>query len=282
MEKRILTIQDFSCMGRCSLTVAIPTISACGVECVSLPTAVLSNHTAFDSWTYLDMTDQMLPSVEKWMKYRHSFDMIYTGYLSNDQIPTVIEVIHRLKEERTMIFVDPAMADRGKLYPGFDESHVRAMRELITHAEIVKPNLTEACLLTGIEYPGSENNVPLSFYESVAEKLFDLGVEKIIITGQSLHDGKVSDLCFSKEEAAPFVYETEMHPGLYHGTGDLFASCFAALLVKGFTFEKAVMIAHDYVHAAIGYTIQSNLDGITYGPEFESAIPELVKAIQEK
>lgn len=279
MEKRILTIQDFSCMGRCSLTVAIQTISACGVECVALPTAILSNHTAFKSFTYLDLTSQMLPSIEKWNDYRHEFDMIYTGYLSNDQIPTVQEVIKRIKTENTKIFIDPAMADHGSLYPGFDLNHVKMMQELVTNADIIKLNLTEACFLAGIEYPGSETKIPISFYDNIVEKLRLFNVKRIIITGQELNEGRVSDICYCDEYDNPFIYETEMYPGVYHGTADLFASCFAGLYARGLDFKSSIIIDHDYVHEAIGYTVKNKLDGLTYGPDFESAIPFLTNKL---
>ncbi len=279
-KKRILTIQDFSCLGRCSLTVAIPTISALGVECVAMPTAVLSNHTAFPSWTYLDLTDQMLPISEKWMDFDHSYSMIYTGYLSNEQIPTVIEIIRRLKEERTLIFVDPAMADRGKLYPGFDQRHVDEMRELIKLADIIKPNLTEACLLTDTPFPGSELEIDPEIYLSLFRKLAALGPKKIIISGQNPKQGYVADFVYEEGKGVR-EYVTPTHPGLYHGTGDLFASAFAGCFVKGFGLYDSVVIAHDYVHEAIGFNVKDGVDGLRYGPEFEKAIPALLRKISE-
>ncbi|MFA6829239.1 MAG: pyridoxamine kinase [Bacilli bacterium] len=281
MEKRILTIQDFSCMGRCSLTVAIPTISAMGVECVSIPTAVLSNHTAFKSWTFLDLTDEMLPIVEKWQDYRHEFDYIYTGYLSNDQISTVIQVIEKLKTEKTVIFVDPAMADNGKLYPGFDENHITAMKELITKADIIKPNLTEACFLSDTPFPGTEKEVPLSFYDTVFEKLAKTGPKFIVITGQEIFEGKVADLFYNVETGKSEFYITDKHPGVYHGTGDLFASAFVGALANGMNYSQAIKLSHDYVHVAIEETVKNKLDGIVYGPDFEKAIPVLVEGLKD-
>ncbi len=280
-KDRILTIQDYSCLGRCSLTVALPTISALGVECVGLPTAVLSNHTAFPSWTYLDLTDEMLPITDKWMEFDHSYSMIYTGYLSNEQVPTVLKIIEKLKEDRTLIFVDPAMADRGKLYAGFDQKHVEQMKELIKVADIIKPNLTEACFLTDTPFPGSELSIPKEFYLEVFEKLAKMGPKKIIISGQQPKVGEVADYVYEVGKGLQ-EYVTPTHPGLYHGTGDLFASAFAALLVKGHSFFEAVKIAHDYVHEAIGYNVKDQIDGLRYGPEFEKAIPFLLKEAGSK
>lgn len=275
MEKRVLTIQDFSCLGRCSLAVAIPTLSAAGLETVALPTAILSNHTAFKNWTYLDLTNQMLPIVDKWKGYRHHFDYIYTGYLSNEQIPTVIEIIDQLKTSDTLLIVDPAMADHGKLYPGFNDAHVKAMRKLISLADIIIPNLTEACFLSNIPYPGSEKNIPLSFYKKVIDSLSELGTNKIIISGQEMHEGEISDVVYDGKEIK--LVTTECYPGLFHGTGDLFASSFVGALGANKNYLSAVKIAHDYVHEAIRITNENKLDGVLYGPDFESALPFYIK-----
>lgn len=281
MSKRILTIQDFSCLGRCSLTVAIPTISAAGVEAVALPTALLSNHTAFPSWTYLDLTEEMLPIVDKWGEFIRGFDCIYTGYLSNEQIPTVIEIIKKLKDEGTLIFVDPAMADNGHLYPGFDMKHVEEMRDLIKLADIIKPNLTEASLLADIPFPGSEKGISKETYKVICEKLASFGPKKIIISGQNPEEGKVADYIYDSSKQSLEEYVTESHPGRYHGTGDLFASAFISSYIRGASFFDAVKIAHDYVHEAIGYNIVDKVDGLRYGPEFEKAIPLLIDRLKD-
>lgn len=277
MEKRVLTIQDFSCLGRCSLTVAIPTLSAAGLETVALPTAILSNHTDFSSWTYLDLTNQMFPIIDKWKDYRHSFDFIYTGYLSTNQIEIVIEIIKRLKDEKTMIVVDPAMADHGKLYPGFEEKHVEEMKKLISCADIIIPNLTEACLLANILYPGSEKGTPLDFYKKVIHALSKLGPKKIIISGQELKEGEISDIVYDGEKIS--LVTTSCHPGAFHGTGDLFASSFVGALGANKDYLSSVKIAHDYVHEAIRITNENHLDGLLYGPDFESALPFYIKSL---
>ncbi|MCH3966278.1 MAG: pyridoxamine kinase [Bacilli bacterium] len=277
--QRILTIQDFSCMGRCSLTVALPTISACGIEAVSIPTAVLSNHTAFKSWTYLDMTKEMEPIVDHWMDYRHAFDYIYTGYLSNGQIGEVRKIIDRLKTEDTKTVIDPAMADNGKLYPGFDEKHVEDMKLLFDGADVVLPNLTEACLLTGTKMP--EQNPDLSFYQDLLDKVLALHTKAAVITGVELHPGKVGLLLEEENSDTVFFYETEKYPGKYHGTGDLFASALVGVLDNGFALPQALKIAHDYVHVAIQKTVESKQDGMICGPCFEEAIPSLVDALRK-
>lgn len=282
MQKRVLTIQDFSCMGRCSLTVAIPTISACKVECVSLPTAILSNHTMFESWTYLDLTDQLKSMVEKWKPYNHSFDFIYTGYLSNEQVETVIDIIKIFKDKNTKTFIDPAMADNGKLYPGFDIKHVEWMRKLIDGADYIKPNLTEACLLADIDYPGSEKEIPMDFYQDVFERLARLGPKIIIITGQEIESGKIADIYYDSSSKKMTTYITDMYYGRFHGTGDLFSSSLVGCLANGLSLETGVKIAHDFLHKAIKNTIDEKLDGTVYGPSFEPVLKYLIEDIEKE
>lgn len=282
MQKRVLTIQDFSCMGRCSLTVALPTLSCSGVECVCLPTAILSNHTMFRSWTYTDLTDDLEKMVGKWMPYNHSFDCIYTGYLSNRQVKTIIDLVSLLKEKKTMVFVDPAMADNGQLYHGFDFEHVESMKKLISMADYIKPNLTEACLLAGVDYPMTETEVGDGFYTMLFERLSGLGMKHIIITGQEIKKGYVADLfydCLTKKESR---YVTEMYPGKFHGTGDLFSSSLVGCLMNGIPLAESVRIAHDFLHKTIRNTIDENLDGTVYGAVFEPALFDLMEEIRKE
>lgn len=280
MQKRVLTIQDFSCMGRCSLTVALPTLSSCGVECVCLPTAVLSNHTMFKSWTYLDLTSEMENIVGKWIPYQHSFDFIYTGYLSNQQIDCVKHIVTSLREKKTTVFVDPAMADNGKLYPGFDMGHVEKMRELISIADYIKPNLTEACLLSSIEYPNTEKGIPSSFYDSVFERLSSYGMKYVILTGQEIEEGKIADIYYDCKTKQKKMYMTKMYPGKFHGTGDLFSSAFVGALANGISLDDSIRIAHDFLHETIKNTIDEKLDGTVYGACFEPALKMLIQEIE--
>ena len=275
-QKRCLTIQDYSCLGRCSLSVAIPTISACGIEAVGIPTAVLSNHTAFPEWTYQDLTDKMLPTVEKWMPYKHHFDGIYTGYLGNNQIPVVLDIIEKLRDRATTVFVDPAFADSGRIYPGFDQSHVSAMRKLITKADIILPNLTEACFLVGERYPG--DNFDELFVNRLLQELAALGPKKIIITGVSLNPGNVGCVFFDLQSTQRFgKYGSTAYPEKFHGGGDLFASAFVSCMILGIPLEQSMKIAHNYVHRAMGESVKDNDNGLYYGPEFEKAIPSLYR-----
>lgn len=281
MEKRVLTIQDFSCLGRCSLTVALPTLSAAKVECVALPTAVLSNHTAFPSWTFHDLTDEIFPITKKWEEYGQRFDYIYTGYLTTKQIPLVLDIIERFKTERTTIVIDPAMADHGKLYPGFPSEHIIEMRKLIAKADIIIPNLTEACLLTDTPYWEDESDLTNQECLYIATKLMKMGAKKIIVSGLETKDGHIRD-AYADEGKSLSFYETEKYAGLFHGTGDLFASAFVGALASGASFSKAIAIAHDFVHEAIRISNENGIDGLTQGPDFESALPYYIALLEGK
>ncbi len=278
-QKRVLTIQDYSCLGRCSLTVALPTLSVCGVEAVGLPTALFSNHTAFPKWTCLDLTNEMLPIVDQWLSYRHDFDYLYTGYLTENQVSVVLTIIAKLKEAKTKFIIDPAMADDGTLYPGFSERHVASMKQLIKGADLVLPNLTEACLLTDTPYP---EHADVAFYHLLIEKLLTLPVKAVCLTGISLTSGKVGLMLKQQGKDGYFVYETPSLPGSYHGTGDLFASSLVGVLANDIPLEKALIISHDFVHEAIFNTIQEGSDGKRYGPCFEPVLYRLGEAIQKE
>ena len=278
MQKRLLTIQDFSCLGRCSLTVAQPTISACGIECVAIPTAILSNHTQYESWTFTDLSEDLLNIVNKWDNYNNKFDAIYTGYLTTSQIDIVKSIIYKLKENKTIIYVDPAMADNGKLYTGFTLEHVKKMNELCSLADYIKPNVTEACLMTDTVYPTEPKE--MSFYEELVKKLAKLGSKNIILTGVKLHKNKIGILTFESEKEEISYIEYDYIDAYLHGTGDLFSSALVSLITLGYSLKDALDIAHKYVVKSISYTMEDKLDGLLYGPEFEKAIPFLVGLLQ--
>ncbi len=277
MQKRLLTIQDFSCLGRCSLTVAQPTISACGIECVAIPTAILSNHTQYKSWTFTDLSNDILPIVNKWDGYNNHFNMIYTGYLTDDQIDQVKILINKLKANDTLVYVDPAMADNGKLYTGFEVKHVEKMKDLCSLADYIKPNVTEACLMCGVEYKSDIN--PISYYENLINILSKLGAKNIILTGAKVHPGKIGILIKEYKKEGTSYIEYDYIDAYLHGTGDLFSSAVASLLTLGYKLKEAIDLSHKYVIKSIEYTINDKVDGMLYGPEFEKAIPYLVGLI---
>lgn len=279
-QKRLLTIQDYSCLGRCSLTEFLPVVSACGIECVGIPTAVLSNHTAgFRSWTYADLTEYLLPTVEHWKDYNHSFDAISSGYLGTNQVAIVAEIFRRLKEGKTTILVDPAFADSGKVYPGFSDDHVGKMRELLSLADVTLPNLTEACLLTGTPY---REDLPLAEIDRMMERLSALGPKEVVVSGLSLAPGKVGCRIYDRPSATFSTYQTSSYRGKYHGTGDLFASSFLSARVLGLSLVDSVRVAHDFVHRSIAETLKDKEPDLYYGVEFEKALPYLVRKIQSQ
>ena len=188
--KRIVTVQDISAVGKCSLTVALPIISACGVECAVMPTAVLSTHTQFTGFTFHDLTDEITPITEHWKKEGLTFDAIYTGYLGSfRQIELVEEMFEKLGDENTLLVVDPAMADHGKLYYGFTEEFAARMAQLCGKADLILPNLTEACFMLGRPY---DENYTQEDIRGMLKELCALGAKRAALTGVSYEKGKVS------------------------------------------------------------------------------------------
>lgn len=281
-QKRCLTIQDYSCMGRCSLTVALPILSACQIEAVGLPTAILSNHTAFDSWTYVDLTAQMKESVRKWKNYNHHFDCIYTGYLGTKQIPEVIDIIRKLKKDDTMVMVDPAFGDNGKMYPGFSKEHIVEMKKLLAVSNISCPNLTEAFFLLGKEAEYREDGLSDKELYDIAKELSILGPKTILLTGTIRKQGNIGCTIYDRESDTLSFYDTECYPGKYHGAGDSYCSALVGTLLNDIPLYDSVRIAHDFVHESMKYNLDNKVDGLLYGLQFERALPDLIRSIEKE
>jgi len=273
--RKILTIQDISCVGQCSLTVALPIISACGVETCVLPSAVLSTHTAgFNGYTFRDLTEDMPNIKEHWVREGIRFDAIYTGYLgSTKQVDYVKDIFSAVSKECCVKIVDPAMADNGKLYPGFDGNFVEAMKELCACADYVIPNLTEACFLTGIEY---KTEYDKEYIDRVLDALIDIGCKNVIFTGVSYTDGRTGVVVFENGEYS--YYEHELLKGGCHGTGDAYASAFVGALMRGKSAYEAASIAADFTLECIRET--AKLDNHWYGAAFELALPKLIEKLK--
>ncbi len=274
--KRIASIQDISCLGRCSLTVALPVISAIGVECAIVPTAVLSTHTMFQGFTCKDLTDQIRPIADHWAAEGFRFDALYTGYLaSGEQIEDVCDFFRRFKTPDNLIFVDPAMADNGKLYPAFGPEFPAEMAKVVAMADIAVPNLTEACLLTGTEYKAqfTEDEV-----KALLRRLCDLGAGKAVLTGVGFSPRELGVMAYDPAKDEYFTYITDHEPQHYHGTGDLFASCTVGAMMDGRSLEEALKVAVDYTVECIRITAASGKEKY-YGVEFERAIPFLLKRL---
>lgn len=277
--KRVLTIQDISCLGKCSLTVALPVISALGSETVILPTAVLSTHTMFQNFTCKDLSDQIEPIARHWKQEGIRFDAIYTGYLGTvEQIEQVKALMKTFRREDTLIVVDPVMADNGKLYPAFDMEYVRKNAQLCAQADIIVPNITEAALLTGMEYRETYDS---SYIRALLAGLNELGAGISILTGVSLENGKTGVMGYDRKTGTCHSYQNRRIDAAYHGTGDLFSSTFVGELMRGKDWRDAMRIAADYTAHTIEVTLH-NPDRPWYGVDFEATIPELIGGQQEE
>ena len=275
MYKKILTIQDISCVGQCSLTVALPILSACGVETCVLPSAVLSTHTAgFTGFTVRDLSDDMPAIKNHWLKEGIRFDAIYTGYLgSTQQIDYVADIFAETAAEGCVKVVDPAMADNGKLYPAFDEVYVEGMKGLCAKADYVLPNITEACFLADVEY---RTEYDRAYIDLLLRKLTAIGCKNIILTGVSYAPGRAGIVVF--ENGCYAYYEHELLPNSCHGTGDIYASAFVGAFVRGKSAYDAAAIAANYTMECIRYT--GTLDNHWYGAAFEPVLGKLIESLK--
>ena len=273
--KRIASIQDISCLGRCSLTVALPIISAMGVECAIVPTAVLSTHTAFEGFTVCDLSDQILPIARHWQSQNLQLDAIYTGYLASaEQIGDVCAFFDMMKGEDTLLFVDPAMADHGTLYPGFGPEFPAEMAKVVARADVVIPNITEACLLTGAEYRESYDE---GYIKDLLHRLVALGAKVAVLTGVSLEPGKVGVMSYDAATGEYFSYDNEKVPAPSCGTGDVFAATAVGGLMRGLGMREALRLAVDYTLECIRVT---DREKTWYGVEFERVLPMLCERLK--
>ena len=276
--KRIVTIQDISCFGKCSLTVALPVISAMGVETAVVPTAVLSTHTGgFSGFTFRDLSGDIPEIFQHWKKEKLHFDAIYTGYLGSlEQIDLMRDYIIN-KEQNTLSFVDPAMGDNGVLYTGFNEDFAKKMASLCAVADIIVPNLTEAAFMLGIEY--KESGYDKAYIEDILRKLAALGAKKVVLTGVSFSEYELGVAMYDSEKDEFFYYFNEKIEAKFHGTGDVFASTCVGVLMNGMSLEDALRVAVDFVVECIRITLP-NRDECWYSVQFEKVIPKLLEMIK--
>ena len=277
--KRIITVQDISCVGRCSLTVALPIISAAGVEAGVLPTAVLSTHTAFPKFTFCDLTDEIEGISKTFEELDIDFDAIYTGYLGSfRQLGLVSELIDRHKTDKCAVVIDPAMADHGKLYKGFTPEFAAAMAGLCAKADLIIPNLTEACLMLGIPYTEEYDE---EFIRSILKKLTDLGAKRAALTGISFDETKLGVYSYDSTTDTYFSYYNEYMPVAYHGTGDIFASATLGAMMRGHSVESALTVAVDFTLECMKKT-EADPDHRFYGVNFESALGYYIDKIEKE
>ena len=288
--KRVLTVQDISCVGKCSLTVAIPVISAMGIEVCPLPTAILSNHTAFSSFSFLDLTDKIPEIINEWKKQGFHFDAIYTGYLGSiKQIDLVHKILDEFAQNDTLVVIDPCMADNGKLYTGFSQDFVKQMAKLCGRANVILPNMTEACFLVNQDYDiFTHTNESIT---KLMEKLLSLGANHVVLKSVDFSSDKIGVAYYSQKNNNDSrnligksiiensiddmkIYFHHRYDENFHGTGDLFASVVTGALVLKKELKEAVEIACDFIQESIECTL-SNPNYNWYGVEFESALKNL-------
>ena len=277
--RRLVSIQDISCIGKCSLTVALPIISAFGIETAIIPTAVLSTHTAFNRFTFRDLSQDIPEIAKHWKEEKLDFDAIYTGYLGSiEQINTLKDFFKNFKTESNFIFVDPAMADNGMLYVGFDEKFAIEMKSLCDIADIIVPNLTEASYMLKREYKEEYTEEEI---KDILVELTKNGAKKAVLTGISFKENELGVMSYDKNANEFFSYFKEKIPVKYHGTGDIFASTLVGAIVNKNTLEESLKIAVDYVWETINDTYLEKKED-AYGVNFETKIPYLIDRLRGK
>ena len=275
---KILTIQDISCYGQCSITVALPVVSAFGIETAILPSAVLSTHTAgFTDFTVRDLTED-LPEIRKhWEKEGILFDAIYTGFIASiEQLDYIKDIIDSRLKPGGLVFVDPAMADHGEFYNGFDQEFADKMGELCKLGDYVLPNTTEACYI--LHKPWKEEFTKEEMLE-MANELSEFTKRHVILKGDTHKEGQLGMIVLDKDEETCDIVFNDKVDYVSHGTGDVFASAFVGSTMNGKTPNQAAKIAGEFTKRAIEKTIGDETH--TYGVKFEQVIPELYDLLKK-
>lgn len=279
-QTRVLSIQDISCLGKCSLTVALPIISAMGAETCIIPTAVLSTHTGgFTGYTWRDLTEDIPKIASHWSSLNIKFNAIATGYLGSFEQIGIVKDIFTDLGEGAIKFVDPVMGDNGKLYAGFTPEFAREMASLCAQADIIVPNMTEACYMLGIEYksgPYAED-----YIKDILVRLTDLGCPVAAMTGVVLEDAadKQGVMAYDSVKNEFYSYYNSNLPVKFHGTGDIYASTMCGALALGKDLDYAIRIAVDYTVECIRRSIGD--DEHKYGVRFEECIPYLTDYLRK-
>lgn len=277
-QKRVAAIHDISCFGKCSLTVALPIISAAGIETTVLPTAVLSTHTGgFEGFTFRDLTEDIEPISRHWSSLGIKFDAIYSGFLGSAlQLKLVSDFFDTFKTKDTLILVDPVMADNGKLYSLFDMEFARGMAGLCSKADIIVPNLTEASFMLGEEY--IDSGYSEEYINNMLKKLTALGPKKAVLTGVSFDPGKIGAACYDSDTGEFGYYFSDRVEGYYHGTGDVYGSALLAAVLKGLSLKEAMGVAVEFTVESIRRTKEAGTD-VRFGVNFEESLPNFMKSL---
>ncbi|MDR0838333.1 MAG: pyridoxamine kinase [Oscillospiraceae bacterium] len=270
-QPRVAAIHDISCFGKCSLTVALPILSAAGIETAVIPTAVLSTHTGgFTGYTYRDLTEDVLPIFRHWRDIGLKFDAGYSGFLgSPEQLEIVSEIFAEMKKQGALIVVDPVMADNGKLYPTFDAGFPAGMRKLCEGADVIVPNLTEAALMLGEEY--RDGPYTRGYIEEMMYRLAELPAKLAVLTGVFFDEEQLGAAVIdARTKKIDYAFSKRVQ-GSYHGTGDVFASALVAGLVLGKAPQAALQRAADFTADAARRTLEAGTD-IRFGVNFEEGL----------
>lgn len=270
--KRILTVQDISCLGQCSMTVALPVLSACGHETCILPSKLLSTHTGgFGVPAVQELSSEMGRVLQHWQSQKITFDAVYTGYLGSvAAIQAVEQVLDTMLAAGGVFIADPAMADHGKLYAGLDKSYAEEMLRLCSRADVVLPNLTEAAMMTNLPHPQSTGDV-----EAILERLEG---KTVVLTGVESSPEEIGVAVRSNTGIT--YYSHKRIARNYHGTGDLYAACFTGAWLRGLSLEEAASLAADMTCRCVETTYEDPAHW--YGIRFESVLPELARRLAEK
>ena len=278
-QKRVAAIHDLSGFGKCSLTVALPILSAAGIETSALPTAILSTHTGgISGYTYRDLTEDMRPVMKHWKSLDIKFDAIYTGFLGSfEQLDIVKEFFDAFRQEDNLILVDPVMGDNGELYTVFTREFAIGMRMLCQKADIIVPNLTEAALL--LDEPFHPGPYTHAYIESLLRKLGALGPQKVVLTGVYCKEDELGAATYDRTtDTIDYVF-TQKIPGYYHGTGDVFASALLSALLNDFSLIDAAAIAVHFTTDSIRRTYKAKTD-YRFGVNFEQSFPDFLKELK--
>lgn len=280
MQKRAVAVHDISCVGRCSLTVALPVLSAAGLDTAVVPTALLSTHTGeFTGYTHLDLSNQLLPIARHLSTLGLHFDAFYSGYLaSGAQVDEVLEMTGLLCDESTHIFVDPAFADHGRMYSLMDDSIPRQMRRLCARARTIVPNLTEAAFLLDEPYPGEY--ATRETVSGLCHGLRALGPENVVITGVTFDSEQTGVALLAPGMHEPAFLFRKRYDGVFYGTGDVFASLLLGALMNDQSLQAAVDTALDITHQSIRLTLEGG-EPLRYGVQFEKALPQYWARLQK-
>lgn len=280
-QKRILSVQDISCFGKCSNTVALPILSAAGVETAILPTALLSTHTGgFTGYTFLDLTEEMRGILAHFDRADIRFDMLYTGYFGSvEQLQIVADAKGAILREGGTVLVDPVLGDWGKLYSIYDDTFVCAMREFVREADLITPNVTEACLLADLPYTGDQYDNEKT--EAILSRLADLGCRRAVITGVHFGEGEIGIVYRDFESGEKFTLASARTDTPLHGTGDVFTSALAGYLLAGFTPRTALTRTVSFIAECIEKT-EKALPGHWYGVKFEDTLYRITEDIHKK